>query len=517
MLAPFYLAPLLATHLLPSFDLPHHLAIADALLKSTRPDSPYASYFDVRFGAAPFALHFLVLTTLGRWMSLTLAARVLVGGIVLLLPLAAARLLTAAGRPRFLAVLAFPLVCAMPLHFGFIAFVTALPLLVWMLALAMDEQRWRAAPARSAGLLAGVAVLTFFAHLEAWAIGVVASVAALLVLGAGIRTRLVALGALVPSSALAAWYLMRNAAERHADAAPSFVEALIRARLQEASEQGLWWTVASRFTVLHTHLLRGFVDGSDLVAALALWAVVAVGLVAALAMRRTWRPVLTPSFAVAVAVLLAYLGLPHHALPDAFSVYPRFAGVLLITCLPMMADWRPWSSAVRRSAAALVVLALVGIAVNLRAHYVAFANELADFDAIVTAAPNNRSSAGLVFDRESTVMDVGGLLSGIPAYYVTERPGPASSTWLYYCVFPQMPCRVRDTRDVPVPQPNEPERLDATRGLGVIDMWLARGGPSPAVIFGAEGRARLRAQRGAWRLFERATPAVPPTPVYFPR
>lgn len=520
VLAPLYLAPLVVTRLLPSFDLPHHLAIADALLKSAAPDSPYARDFVVGLRPAPFILHFLVLTTLGRVMTLALAARLLVGALVLALPLATARLLTACGRPRFVAVLAFPLVCAMPLHFGFVAFVTALPFLIWTIALAADDRAWHTSPQRTALLLGATSSLLWFSHLEAWAVGVAAACGAIAVGRRASATRIAGLAALAPSVALSAWYLIANRVERHASGAPSFIEALVRARIEDLREHSVLTDLVGRLSVLPVHLLRGFVDGTDLVTSRLLWALVLAGLlITAFTPRRLRRAYVSrAALASAAVVLLAYLGLPHHALPDAYSVYPRFAVVLLIALLPLLPDVRPWRPLILNGLALGLMAILAAHALNLRYEYSAFAAEVRDFESLVASAPPNLAAGGLVFDAESAVMDVGGIFTGVPAYVVAVRRDARSSTWLYYCGFPQMPCRMRDAGAAPLPEPNRPEQFNAQRGLDALQLLYVRGGPSASQIFGArQPRARLLAQQGRWRLFERVTPGPPPTPVYFPR
>jgi hypothetical protein len=202
----------------------------------------------------------------------------------------------------------------------------------------------------------------------------------------------------------------------------------------------------------------------------------------------------------------AYLLLPHHVPPHGHSIYPRFALVLAVTALlaipTRLTRARP---RVLDLLAAALVLAGVLQARVLHREYAAFGRELADFETLLQAIPPGHAAGGLVYDPESRVLNVDGILSGVPAYYVTERPGPATSTYLYYCQQPHLPCRLREPGAPPaLPHFTRPEAFDAQRALRDVDLVLVRGGPAAEVIFGSESpRVRLAAQAGSWRAFVR--------------
>ncbi|MFO0570050.1 MAG: hypothetical protein U0263_30685 [Polyangiaceae bacterium] len=507
-LAPIYLAPLVVTRFLPAFDLPHQLAIVDALLKGDATDSAYARHFSVGLELAPFSVHFVLLKALGSFVTLGVAAKLLIGAVVLALPLTVARLLVGSGKSPLPALLAFPLVYSMPLHYGLVAFVVALPLVVWLLAEASDETGWRERPRRTALRLALLALATFFAHLEAWAVGMVGASWAVLASAPSRRTRALGLGALAPSLAPAALYLARIAREPRFAHEPSLLRALYTARSQELAEHGVLSDLASRIRGVPVHLLRGFNDGSDETIASAWLAVVALWMLLGIASGgvrslRT-RPRAGPLGLVLVGAL-AYLGFPHHALPHAYSVYPRFALVLaLLLLLVVPARVANWSARARTACTGLVSLLLVAQGLWWTRQYAAFGRELDDFERVVDSAPPGKAAGGLVFDAESRVMNIGGLFTGVPAYYVTERPAARSSTWLYYCAWPQLPCRMRNPEAAPLPFFSHPQSFDARRALLDLDLLFVRGGPPEEVLFGGErARVHLLAERGAWRLFGR--------------
>ena len=131
--------------------------------------------------------------------------------------------------------------------------------------------------------------------------------------------------------------------------------------------------------------------------------------------------------------------------------------------------------------------------------------ETADYEQVHAASPTGLRSGGLVFDSESAVMNVGGIFTGFPDYYVIERAAPQSSTWLYYCMDPQLPCEMRHPdRPAPLPHFSYPAQFDPGRALQDIDLVLVRGGPAADAIFGRESpRVRLIAEHGRWRAFAR--------------
>jgi hypothetical protein len=508
-LTPLYLEPLLATPFLPAFDLPHHLAIVDALAKANHPDSPYARDFVVGLKLAPFTLHFVLLRALALVMPLSVAVKVLVGAVVLALPIATARLLAVSGRDTVAALPAFALAYSMPLHYGLIAFVVALPFLVWMLAAASNQNGWREQPLATALSLSAWSLLTFFSHLEAWGVGVVAAVAALLVASVHWRTRGLALVALGPSLVLCVLYVTRTVNDPQFRAEPTFLRAVLTVRAQELATHGVLSDVWERVRVAPIHLLRGFNDGSDVLAARVFFGLIAAAMLVAVVSwvvrrPRAWpRP--TPAGGLVAVAAVAYFGLPHHV-PHAYSVYPRFIVVLAVLLLQMVPIGLSNSPArIKNTVAALLAVVLSIYGLVLIRHYAAFGRELADFERVVDSSPAGARSGGLVFDAESKVMNVEGIFGGIPVYYVTERLAPGSSTWLYYCSDPQVPCQLRHPDHVPpLPSFSYPSEFDPGRALADLDLFFVRGGPPAEKIFGSEmGKVQLIAEQGSWRAFLR--------------
>jgi hypothetical protein len=504
-LSPLFLAPLLVTRFLPAFDLPHHLAIADALTKASG-DSPYARLFTARLELAPFDLHFVILIALSRFMSLTVAIKVLVGAQVLALPLVTARLLAARRRSTVPALLAFPLGYAMPLHYGFIAFVVAVPILIWVFAECVDEAAWAERPTRQAIMVAVLLLACFFAHLEAWAFAVVVAVLCVALQPLSRAQKLLGVAAALPSIVPCVLYFARISKEARFASAPSPLKLLVAERARELREHGVFHDLSGRVRELPIHLLRGFNDNSDLYLAYGFFALVALLALVGHGRAPLTRPRVGAGSVLGVAAVVGYFGLPHHALPHAYSVYPRFAVVLAIVLLLAIPERLALASPrVAGGCTLLVTGALTLHALVLIREYAAFGRELADFEQVVDAVPAGHSAGGLVFDPESRVMNIGGIFTGVPAYYATERRSAQSATYLYYCAWPQLPCRMRDrARPPPLPFFSYPERLDPRLALEEVDVFLVRGGPPVERIFGAETpRVRLLVEHGAWRAFLR--------------
>jgi hypothetical protein len=346
----------------------------------------------------------------------------------------------------------------------------------------------------------------FYTHLEAWGVGAVAAAAALMLVSAPIRARVLGVAALAPAAAACALYVVRTANDPQYGSRPSFVRALVTARANELAARGVLADLVDRVRLVPVHMLRGFTDRSDVVAASVLLAIVGAGVLVRLASadlrwRGFRRP--TPAAGLLAVAAVAYFGLPHHAPPDAHSVYPRFAvllGVLLIPLLPAHMSGRLKHVGVPLVGSLLAIHGLM-----LVQHYAAFGRELVDFERVVEASPSGAASAGLVYDKQSAVMNVEGIFTGVPAYYVVERPSPTSSTWLYYCDVPQLPCRRRNPGiPPPVPHFTYPEQFDPSRALADLNLIFVRGGPPAEQIFGAEIRhVRLIAESGRWRAFLR--------------
>lgn len=521
LLLPLFLVPLWLTPVLPFLDAPFHLAIADMLGKGAGSASPYAGLYEPRFWPPPPALPWLALALLGKIVGSMAALRLLVALYVAALPLAVGALARRLGGAAMPALLAFPLAYNMALHHGFLGYAFSLPILFATLAAAAgylgSHRRSARAHVREAVIVAALGCGLFTCHLETYAIGVVMTVAMAATARVPMRQRARSLAALLPSVALAtAWtagtpYLRGAAGGR---SLAGVFTAMMGVRRAELGARSVLADLSSRFEGLPHHLLRGFRDGADRFASLAI-----IFLVVAIAVS-LWRPTLRapPGHALArcrlvlpAIALTGYLALPHHLDEyEAMSVAPRLAPLLVLACiaaLPLSREPLFGSPArvVRGLSFAVTALGCAYAGV-LGREYRAFARETADFESVVRQVPAGGRVVGLVFDGESRVMNVDSVLRGLPSLYVALRPDPRSMVALRYCGMRHVPCApLPRASAVPAPDPWAPETFQARAGLDFFDYVLVRRGPTEERLFGGEP-VDVLARSGTWAAYARRVP-----------
>lgn len=162
--AAFAVAPIWAGDVLPFQDYAGNMSYAAILAGAADPGSLYARTYVTGGLLVPNGLLFYSWAWLGPLLGFVAAGKVLLTVYALGLPLAADRLLLAAGRDRRFALLAFPLVYNSSLMMGFASFATSLPLAVYALARGF---RFHANPTPWNGVLVAVlASLTFIGHVH---------------------------------------------------------------------------------------------------------------------------------------------------------------------------------------------------------------------------------------------------------------------------------------------------------------------------------------------------------------
>lgn len=512
LLLPFALAPLAMTSVLPSIDGPFHLAMADLLARAGDAASPYAGLYEPRLWPPPPALPWLALALLGKLFGLASALRVLVALYVAALPLSIAWLARRLGGAATPALLGLPLAYNLGLHHGFLGYVFSLPVLFvtlgWLAALLEERER----PARPALWLAVWGVVLYGCHLETFAIGGAAAVAMTLAARSSRRARALALSAWLPAAGLAALWsastpYLRGAPNRTAWDALS---ALVATRRAEVAARGFGLEAWDRVRGLHVHLLRGFRDGSDRAASLALLALLAAfALAATRADLRapSGRPLSRARYAPPLVALAGYLLLPHHFDSyEAMSVAPRVAPLFVaaaIAALPLspaaFAAEGARLAAVARLAPRALTLGAAALALVygrvLVGEYRAFGREVADFEVVMARLPRGGRLVGLVFDGDSRVVDVDAVMRGLPSLYVARRGGMVA---LRYCGMRHFPCRpLARAAEIPAPDPWAPERFDPRRGLAFFDYVLVRGDVAREVVFKGVPVHEI-ARSGAW-------------------
>jgi len=199
LLAALYVVPLLWVVHPPAMDLPGHLAIATVVAMRGQPGDPYADLFTVPSWLAPNTLYTYLVGGLGRVLPIDAVSKGLLALAILCTPLSILALCRARRAPGASALAGFALAATFNLVAGFIGFCLALPLVLFMVALAHEQAEhptgWRAA------LLSIVSVLLFFAHAQLFLFGVfLAGLAALFAAAPGRRGR-AAVGAVLPAAA----------------------------------------------------------------------------------------------------------------------------------------------------------------------------------------------------------------------------------------------------------------------------------------------------------------------------
>jgi hypothetical protein len=519
LLLPLYLAPLWVTApLFPGLDLPFHLSLADMLAKGGRPDSPYAAFYQGSVTAAPYAAHYLALWLASRVTTILTAHTALVVLYVAGLPLAAASLLKGLGRSRVPALLAFPLAYNMALHYGFISFAFSLPVLLLFLA-QLSQLLLVPAPITGRWLLtAALAVLLFLCHLQNFIYGVGAAVVFVLFSAVPWRRRLASLAALLPAVAVLGWWYtkVRGSAPPAGQALAQGWQMMKVSRLGELPGGAHPWLadLKGRLLALPANTLRGFTDRSDVKAASALLLLIGVYFCMGVAGRyllpgpRSENPRMRAAVWLAfLGALAAYLLLPHHL--NAFEIvtfFPRFAPLVLLMMLPLVSrGLGRYTGALGGLLAVPAVVFCAVWGVQLCRNYHRYADETADFRAVIAAARPGHRLINLPFERRSKVMSVESALIGLGSFYPLLRPAPGSMVPLQFCGMRHIPCVRRPPLDaLPDPTPWAADRFDPAKAVPFFDYFLVR---SPILRFDPFGEQRsqveLVARRNHWSLYKR--------------
>jgi hypothetical protein len=534
ILLPFFIAPLLATRLLPGLDLPFHIAAADMLSKVGDPASPYAPYYEGHIGLAPYAAHFVGLAILGKVMNLLAAHKLIIALYVAGLPLAAASLLGACKRSRVPALLAFPLAYNLTLHYGFVSFALSLPVALWLLAamakLALADGRHEVV--RRWFMVAAVAFLLFLCHLQNFLYGICAALAFAVLVPQSWRRKLFAALALVPSFlALAYWHFGTPPVAGQARLTFSLAWAFLkRHRLDDLGRKTLLTDLWERITWIPVHAMRAFVDEINIPACRVLCIILGVyfviGLVAVIVRRRSCPRAFRGSF-LAIAGLIAFLGaltaylaLPHHLQEmELMTFFPRFSVLVLLTAVLLVPAGL---LRLRGIFALLLPLPALGFGVfyghALYKHYRAYDTEVAGFVTLAEKIPPGSKVMGLVFDRRSAVMHVESAIVGVPDFYAALRPAPGSMVPPAYCGLRHMPCRTKVSRNF-MTNPWAPQDFSPAQMLPIFDYIVTRSLPPGSDPFrGYHGMVEIAGVSLPWVVFKKrpgplvADPPPPPPP-----
>lgn len=518
LLLPLYLLPLFVTRFLPGLDLPLHLSLVDALLKAGQVGSPQHEIYQTQFTPSGYFAYYFLLTQLAKWMPIQLAHRVLMGGMIALLPLACARLLKSYGSSRLPSLIAFPLAYNMPLHYGFVSFACSIPILVLFVAqvilvLAREQLLRKDVP-----YLAGLAVLLYLSHIQTYGLALVLTSCLLLLSCFPWRRRMVAVFAVLPSVLLLGLWqsagIFQSAAKAPTKNLLYVVKEFWYARVHELHTPLQYLSdPLHRLYLFQVHLLRGFMDRSDQVMAnvFLLSLGVYVGLGVLIEHREGQR---TPDHRLTrwarwlpgLLALGAYLGLPHH-IPEFQTIFPRFAIVAAVLAFPFIPQalcrcpksWLRWLTLLSVGPSCLY-------GVTLSIEYYRFDRELADFATVLDAMPPGGKTLGLVYgDKSSRTLSAGAMLVNLPAYYPIERRSAQSLVPIVFCEAPGSPCNRRPGAKAPPPVDHwKPEFFPIAESVAYYDYFLTHAAPPQPLLFGPfADRVELLATAGKWSVYRR--------------
>ena len=530
-LLPFYLAPLFVTKILPGLDLPFHLALADMLGKRAAPASPYADFYQGSLRVAPYAAHYLMLVGLGKVMNLLAAHKLIVALYIAAMPLSTASLLTACGRSRVPALLAFPLAYNLTLHYGFISFALSLPVLMLLLAQTVKHLHSQAGQVwRSWLWTAATALALFLCHLQNFLYGVGAVLGFALLVPVPWRRRLLGACTLLPAlAALAYWQFIGSVSAAAGPSKTTLAYAwgvVKRHRLRDLGRGTVLHDFGLRLLAIPSHAMRAFADHVDVRACEALLLLTAVYLVAGLV--AWWRlPAPTPSRprlrtwpAIMVAfagALGAYLLLPHHLSElDLMTFHPRFAVLVALMAIVLVPAGLGRVRGVLRFVVPLPALILCAwYGTQLIAHYRMFGRETADFVEVMGKTPRGGKAVGMVFNRGSRVMRIESVLVGLPDFYTVIRSGPGSMAPLSYCGMRHMPCTKKPAgADLPDPWVGS---IQPAKAVPIFDYFFVRSPPPGLNLFGTyQDSMEVLAHSGTWTVYRKQPGAVVPAPAASP-
>ncbi len=432
----------LIPRLLPCVDYPQHLALADIARRLQDPAAPEQLTHSLNVWTYNGLFH-LITAALARWMPIEAAGRTVVAGSLLLLGGATRALLSAIGRPSFLAALFLPVVFSFSVGWGFVNYALGTALAVSTLALvahACLRPRWTLAIATA---LVGQAcamthvLATLLLCLLAAALTPELAWRATAGQARGVRRFARFIGrafvALAPLL-VACGYCVQVYREQY-----KWNPDMYRDPTLEGSAPPLWQKVA---------YFGAFANGqhSDHSDQVLLWAglaMVAVASIAALVTfarssrggatatnpngRSDGTALLLPLF----AALAAYLATPMVAV-GTHLIFPRLAqavvlGVVLAAPVPE-GRWRA-----RMRTAALTLGVVTGL--NAAAHAVWFARETDDASKVIDDMPPGRRATAVVYGADTNSYRSGALVH-LAAYYGARKHGDWAFSFARYLSVP---------------------------------------------------------------------------------
>ncbi|MBK7858444.1 MAG: hypothetical protein IPJ65_07435 [Archangiaceae bacterium] len=494
--------PLWATHELPLVDLPQHLHLISVLHRLDDASTLYPELFARRPELTPYLGYYYAVSLLNWLLPLELANKLFLSAYVVGLPLSLAFLLRSLKRPAWPALLAVPFAYGDSFAWGFINYISALPLtlltaglFVRAIADAPHRLRWAIGLALSL-----IAVLLF--HVQAFAYLGVALPFLLLTTrapeGRGWQARRHALAGVVPGVALfIAWVGLRLG--QPAEIAPGQPWKSWGPLL---SEQNLAWKTFDQNKAELVPTLAGMLpDGSDLNGVYGVALVAGLGLLLAVRARfdkapesaavveegplERWRIV-----GLAALALLLYFALPFDIRGYMYYLNTRYAHLaapLVLACVP------PLPKGLHRTMLALAAAAAVFAGFTLARGFSHFDDEAKNLTALIESTAPKPRVMGLIWATQSRAM-THPLFLHASTVLARARGGVTNFS---FALTPHSPLKYRG--EVPPSFPSEwrPDQMNWETQGRWYDHFVVRG-PNPRQIFGAllDSELYIAAQSG---------------------
>lgn len=409
-------APMFVVERPPLQDLPFHLAAIRVVHDLHNPTYGFSDVFRLNLGQTQYVLYHLIASALGSVVGITFANRLLVsvylGGTIL----AMRSLLLALGRDERVAVFVGPLLVNVMFIFGLLPFLLAIPMMIWAIGLIArfyDQPTW------PRGLLvASTCVAMFYLHVVP--LGLLGVGAVAMFPWTRPKRWLVAALPGLPVVALLVWWSFATTAgtlARQAILNPS-----------TPSKLSSWAKLKDAFNWLGD-TYRDYTDEATwgLVVALA----IAATIIAIASGKRPAKRLALYAIVPATCAALFFVTGEQHA--NIWLIWQRFPMLFCLTLVPLFDMPRGASG---RVLTGLGVCLSVACTINACVHFRRFErDDVADFDHALASMDPRKHVMGLIWERESTVIQRHPLLHFV-SYYQVEKGGVVQFT---YCGFPHWP------------------------------------------------------------------------------
>ncbi len=446
--------PLLMTSVLPSADLPEHMAQV-ALWKHLGDScTRYSEIFELNF-ATPYLAGYLIMRALALVMSVTAASKVTVWLSIVLFPLSLRALLRRTEADEWLSLLGFLFAYGYVFYWGFLNFALAIPVGIFAIAM-LHASRTR--------VLAALMLLLLAAH-------------ALMFIFCAIVTIVVAIVRRAPKMLLTL-------------VAPSilFAAFIVRLRAAETAAHGdiTWWKTAPKRLLDIPSLL--FANAWEPFGALLL-----IGIIIAIVIT---RPRITRDgsrWALFAIAMLLYLFAPLGAFGSTY-LYTRFTWAVAVGAVFVINGPRRALPAAR----AIVIVLVIGWMCVLSMRFRAFGEEVRDYEQLVEMIPANRRI--VQFNVEPFSENVPGpVYWHFGALYQVRRGGLIA--WSFANFYPQI-VRYRKGTEPLLTSHSTPLTGIDWPGMMQYDYLLVRG-PDPRRWLFRDAPVEIPTERhvGEWWLF----------------